>query len=399
MNPDKILKEIETSNFGDPLIVKMLEEEKKRKNDKALAKQEKDQNENNEKNVTAEDIAEIVARWSGVPLSKMSEDERSRLLNVEEILRAELIGQERAIKAVSKALKRSGAGLRDIKKPIASFLFCGPTGVGKTQLTKVLTEYLFGSQQSLLRFDMSEYMEKHTVAKLIGSPPGYVGYEEGGLLTDAVRKRPYSVILFDEVEKAHGDVYNLLLQLLDDGILTDSKGKRVYFNNTIVILTSNIGSQVIVDYCNRNMGAMTTAEDMKKNSDRLAQLLEEQLKTSFKPEFLNRLDDTIIFEQLKRSDVNMISILLLDELKKRLGEKEISLQLTSRLLKKITDEGFNPAYGARPLKRSITRLLEDPLSESVLKGKIPNGSKIIADFDNELGKVTIFNLNTDSKVL
>jgi ATP-dependent Clp protease ATP-binding subunit ClpC len=329
----------------------------------------------------------------------MSEDERSRLLNVEEILRAELIGQERAIKAVSKALKRSGAGLRDIKKPIASFLFCGPTGVGKTQLTKVLTEYLFGSQQSLLRFDMSEYMEKHTVAKLIGSPPGYVGYEEGGLLTDAVRKRPYSVILFDEVEKAHGDVYNLLLQLLDDGILTDSKGKRVYFNNTIVILTSNIGSQVIVDYCNRNMGAMTTAEDMKKNSDRLAQLLEEQLKTSFKPEFLNRLDDTIIFEQLKRSDVNMISILLLDELKKRLGEKEISLQLTSRLLKKITDEGFNPAYGARPLKRSITRLLEDPLSESVLKGKIPNGSKIIADFDNELGKVTIFNLNTDSKVL
>ena len=195
----------------------------------------------------------------------MSEDERSRLLNVEEILRAELIGQERAIKAVSKALKRSGAGLRDVKKPIASFLFCGPTGVGKTQLTKVLTEYLFGSQQSLLRFDMSEYMEKHTVAKLIGSPPGYVGYEEGGLLTDAVRKRPYSVILFDEVEKAHGDVYNLLLQLLDDGILTDSKGKRVYFNNTIVILTSNIGSQVIVDYCNRNMGAMTSAEDMKKN--------------------------------------------------------------------------------------------------------------------------------------
>ena len=399
MNPDKILKEIETSNFGDPLIVKMLEEEKKRKNEKALAKQEKNQNENTEKNVTAEDIAEIVAKWSGVPLSKMSEDERSRLLNVEEILRAELIGQERAIKAVSKALKRSGAGLRDVKKPIASFLFCGPTGVGKTQLTKVLTEYLFGSQQSLLRFDMSEYMEKHTVAKLIGSPPGYVGYEEGGLLTDAVRKRPYSVILFDEVEKAHGDVYNLLLQLLDDGILTDSKGKRVYFNNTIVILTSNIGSQVIVDYWNRNMGAMTSAEDMKKNSDRLAQLLEEQLKTSFKPEFLNRLDDTIIFEQLKRSDVNMISILLLDELKKRLGEKEITLQLTSRLLKKITDEGFNPAYGARPLKRSITRLLEDPLSESVLKGKIPNGSKIIADFDNELGKVTIFNLNTDSKVL
>jgi len=242
-------------------------------------------------------------------------------------------------------------------------------------------------------------MEKHTVAKLIGSPPGYVGYEEGGLLTDAVRKRPYSVILFDEVEKAHGDIYNLLLQLLDDGILTDSKGKRVYFNNTIVILTSNIGSQVIVDYCNRNMGSLTSAEDMKKNSDRLAQLLEEQLKTSFKPEFLNRLDDTIIFEQLKRSDVNMISILLLDELKKRLGEKDITLQLTSRLLKKITDEGFNPAYGARPLKRSITRLLEDPLSESVLKGKIPNGSKIIADFDNELGKVTIFNLNTDSKVL
>jgi ATP-dependent Clp protease ATP-binding subunit ClpC len=341
--------------------------------------------------VKTEDIARIVASWSGLPLNKLTENETSRLLKLEDILKTELIGQERALSAVSRALRRAGAGLRDTKRPIASFLFCGPTGVGKTQLTKILTEYMFGSQKALIRFDMSEYMEKHTIAKLIGSPPGYVGYDEGGLLTEAVRKKPYSVVLFDEVEKAHPDVYNLLLQILDDGILTDSKGKLVYFNNTLIILTSNIGSQLIVDYCTHMNSTNNTKENV--SYDKLCQLLEGQLKKTFRPEFLNRLDEVIIFEQLTKNNVGSIANLMLSSLNKRLKEKKLDLQITSRLLKKIIKEGYNPTFGARPLRRVITKLLEDNLSEKVLNESLPEGCKIIGDYNEKRKEVLIHILN------
>lgn len=347
--------------------------------------------------VKSEDVAKIVASWSGLPLNKLTENETSRLLKLEDILKTELIGQERALSAVSRALRRAGAGLRDTKRPIASFLFCGPTGVGKTQLTKILTEYMFGSQKALIRFDMSEYMEKHTIAKLIGSPPGYVGYDEGGLLTEAVRKKPYSVVLFDEVEKAHPDVYNLLLQILDDGILTDSKGKLVYFNNTLIILTSNIGSQLIVDYCNH----INTTTNSKENVsyDKLCQLLEGQLKKTFRPEFLNRLDEVIIFEQLTKNNVGSIANLMLSSLNKRLKEKKLDLQITSRLLKKIIKEGYNPTFGARPLRRVITKLLEDNLSEKVLNESLPEGCKIIGDYNEKRKEVLIHILNPNETKL
>jgi ATP-dependent Clp protease ATP-binding subunit ClpC len=340
--------------------------------------------------VKVQDIAKVVANWSGLPLTKLTEDETSRLLKLEDILRTEVIGQERSLSAVSRALRRAGAGLRDARRPIASFLFCGPTGVGKTQLTKILAEYMFGSQKSLIRFDMSEYMEKHTVAKLIGSPPGYVGYEEGGLLTEAVRKKPYAVILFDEVEKAHPDIYNLLLQILEDGILTDSKGKVVYFNNTLIILTSNIGSQLIVDYCTAN--SMSTNDD-GVSYEKLCQLLEGQLKKNFRPEFLNRLDEVIVFEQLTKENVGSIANIMLADLDKRLKEKKLELRISSRLLKKIIHDGYNPTFGARPLRRVITKLLEDNLAEKVLNGSLPEGSKIIADFSEKRKEVIIHVLN------
>lgn len=340
--------------------------------------------------VKVQDIAKVVANWSGLPLTKLTEDETSRLLKLEDILRTEVIGQERSLSAVSRALRRAGAGLRDARRPIASFLFCGPTGVGKTQLTKILAEYMFGSQKSLIRFDMSEYMEKHTVAKLIGSPPGYVGYEEGGLLTEAVRKKPYAVILFDEVEKAHPDIYNLLLQILEDGILTDSKGKVVYFHNTLIILTSNIGSQLIVDYCTANT---MSNSDEGVSYEKLCQLLEGQLKKNFRPEFLNRLDEVIVFEQLTKENVGSIANIMLADLDKRLKEKKLELRITSRLLKKIIHDGYNPTFGARPLRRVITKLLEDNLAEKVLNGSLPEGSKIIADFSEKRKEVVIHVLN------
>lgn len=350
---------------------------------------EKNLTADNRKIVKSDDIVKVISNWTGLPLTKLTEDETSKLLKLEDILKTEIIGQKRALSAVARALRRSGAGLRDTRRPIASFLLCGPTGVGKTQLTKILAEYMFGSEKALLRFDMSEYMEKHTVSRLIGAPPGYVGYEEGGLLTDAVRKKPYSVILFDEVEKAHPDIYNLLLQILDDGRLTDSKGKVVLFNNTLIILTSNIGSQLIVDFCNASVNNKDGI-----TYEKLCQLLEGQLKKNFRPEFLNRLDEVIVFEQLTKENVGSIANIMLTDLGNRLKEKKLELKITSRLLKKIIEDGYNPTFGARPLRRVITKLLEDTLAEKVLNGCLIEDSLIIADYNETKQEVFIHVLNT-----
>lgn len=348
----------------------------------------------NRKIVKSEDIAKVIANWTGLPVTKLTEDAASKLLKLEDILKTEIVGQPRALSAVARALRRSGAGLRDTRRPIGSFLLCGPTGVGKTQLTKILAEYMFGSEKALVRFDMSEYMEKHSISRLIGSPPGYVGYEEGGLLTDTVRKKPYSLILFDEVEKAHPETFNLLLQILDDGRLTDSKGKVVMFNNTLIILTSNIGSQLIVDYCNASVNSQEGL-----TYEKLCKLLEGQLKKNFRPEFLNRLDEVIVFEQLTKENVGSIANIMLNDLAIRLKEKKLELKITTRFLKKIIDEGYNPTFGARPLRRVITKLLEDNLAEKVLDGSFVEDSLVIADYSEKKHEVVIHVLNNSNETV
>lgn len=327
--------------------------------------------------VTASHVAEVVALWTGLPVTNMTRDQAERFLNLEQDLANHIIGQDRAISVVSKSLRRYAAGLRNPKRPIGSFFLCGPTGVGKTELTKQLAESLFGSQKALIRFDMSEYMEKHTVARLIGSPPGYVGYEEGGQLTEAVRRRPYSIVLFDEIEKAHPDIYNILLQILDDGIVTDSSGDTVSFQNTLIMLTSNLGSQTILEFCAQHQSRTTEDESALKK------LVSQTLSAKFRPEFLNRLDDIVIFQPLSRDHISAISFLLLDEVDERLARKGFHLLLTSRLLGKIRQEGFNALYGARPLRRAISKWVEDPIAEKLLHldEKIETGSSILVDVD------------------
>jgi ATP-dependent Clp protease ATP-binding subunit ClpA len=327
--------------------------------------------------VTASDVAEVVALWTGLPATNMTQDQAERFLNLEQDLTNHIIGQDNAIIAVAQSLKRYAAGLRNPKRPIGSFFFSGPTGVGKTELTKQLAQTLFGSDKALIRLDMSEYMEKHTVARLIGSPPGYVGFEEGGQLTDAVRNRPYCIVLFDEIEKAHPEVYNILLQILDDGILSDSTGRTVSFQNSLIILTSNLGSQTILDYCAQKPSR--TPED----ETTLKKLVSQTLGSKFRPEFLNRLDDIIIFHPLSREHISAIAFLLLDEVDERLARQGYHLLLTSRLLATVRQEGFNAIYGARPLRRAIQRWVENPLSEKVLqmKGEIEFGSSLLVDVD------------------
>jgi ATP-dependent Clp protease ATP-binding subunit ClpC len=332
--------------------------------------------------VTEEDIAQIVASWTGVPVQKLTESESAKLLNMEETLHQRLIGQDEAVKAVSRAIRRARVGLKNPNRPIASFIFSGPTGVGKTELTKSLAAYFFGSEEAMIRLDMSEFMERHTVSKLIGSPPGYVGFNEGGQLTEAVRRRPYTVVLFDEIEKAHPDVFNLLLQLLEDGRLTDSKGRTVDFKNTLIIMTSNIGSKVI-EKGGGGLGFEFSGADAEEtNYNRIRSLVNEELKQYFRPEFLNRLDEIIVFRQLSRDEVKEIAEIMLKEVFSRMEEKGIHLSVTEAFKERLVEEGYNPSYGARPLRRAVMRLLEDSLAEEFLSGRIGEGDSAVVDVDD-----------------
>ncbi|MEN9232874.1 MAG: ATP-dependent Clp protease ATP-binding subunit [Gloeomargarita sp. DG02_1_bins_92] len=338
--------------------------------------------------VTEEDIAQIVASWTGIPVSKLTETESERLLQMEDTLHQRIVGQEEAVRAISRAVRRARVGLKNPNRPIASFIFSGPTGVGKTELTKALAAYFFGSEEAMIRLDMSEYMERHTVSKLIGSPPGYVGYNEGGQLTEAVRRRPYTVVLFDEIEKAHPDVFNLLLQILEDGRLTDAKGRTVDFKNTLLVMTSNIGSKVI-EKGGGGLGFEFSENQADSQYNRIRSLVNEELKQYFRPEFLNRIDEIIVFRQLTKDEVKQIADILLKEVFGRMAEQGITLQVTEAFKDRLVEEGYNPAYGARPLRRAIMRLLEDSLAEEVLSGRIREGDTATVDVDSETGQVKV----------
>jgi ATP-dependent Clp protease ATP-binding subunit ClpC len=352
-----------------------------------IASAKKNEGDNDEPQVTSEEIAHIVASWTGVPVNKLTETESDKLMHMEDTLHQRLIGQEDAVKAVSRAIRRARVGLKNPNRPIASFIFSGPTGVGKTELTKALAAYFFGSEDAMIRLDMSEFMERHTVSKLIGSPPGYVGYNEGGQLTEAVRRRPYTVVLFDEIEKAHPDVFNMLLQILEDGRLTDAKGRTVDFKNTLLIMTSNIGSKVI-EKGGGGLGFEFENDQAEAQYNRIRSLVNEELKQYFRPEFLNRLDEIIVFRQLNREEVTEIAEILLKEVFTRLVEKNITLEVTAKFKERLVEEGYNPSYGARPLRRAIMRLLEDVLAEEILMGRLRDGVTAIVDI-NEEGKVVV----------
>lgn len=324
-------------------------------------------------------IATVVAKWTNIPVEKLTEKEAERLLKLEEILHKRVIGQEEAVESVSKAVRRARVGLKDPRRPIGSFIFLGPTGVGKTELSKALAEAMFGDENSIIRIDMSEYMEKHTVSRLVGSPPGYVGYDEGGQLTEKVRRKPYSVVLFDEIEKAHPDVFNILLQILEDGRLTDGKGKTVDFKNTIVIMTSNVGASTIKKQ--KTMGFSTAKNEEQKQYDKMKENIMEELKSSFRPEFLNRIDDIIVFHQLEEKDLRQIVKLMLNSVEKRLEEQNIKIHFDDNAQSLLAKQGFDPTYGARPLRRTIMKTVEDEISEAILKGEISKDDKILVGVD------------------
>jgi ATP-dependent Clp protease ATP-binding subunit ClpB len=317
--------------------------------------------------VTEEDIAEVVSSWTHIPVSRLQEGEREKLLKLEAHLHQRVVGQDEAIKAVSNAVRRARAGLQDPNRPIGSFIFLGPTGVGKTELSRALAEFLFDDENAMIRIDMSEYMEKHTVARLIGAPPGYVGYEEGGQLSEAVRRKPYSVVLFDEIEKAHHDVFNVLLQVLDDGRITDGQGRTVDFKNTVIIMTSNIGSQFISE---------------EESREARSRLVMDALRAHFRPEFLNRVDEIIIFDRLSEDDLKKIVEIQLSRLTKRLEQQKITLDLSDSAKELIAREGYDPVYGARPLKRTIQKEILDPLSIDILEGKVREGQTVHVDARN-----------------
>jgi ATP-dependent Clp protease ATP-binding subunit ClpC len=337
-------------------------------------------------NVTEEDIAQIVASWTGVPVSKLTESESVLLLHLEEALHNRVIGQDEAVTAVARAIRRSRVGLQNPNRPIASLIFSGPTGVGKTELAKALAAAVFGSEEAMIRLDMSEFMESHTVSKLIGSPPGYVGYDEGGQLTEAVRRKPYTVLLMDEIEKAHPDVFNMLLQLLEDGRLTDARGRTVSFKNTLVIMTSNIGSKVI----EKGGGGLgfELGDSSTSQYNQIRSRLMDEMKQFFRPELLNRIDEIIVFRQLQRQEVKQIADLMIREVAQRLSEQGIGLEATEAFKELLVTEGFNPSYGARPLRRALSRLLEDSLAEAMLSGAVNAGDTAIADVDAD-GQVQI----------
>ena len=351
-----------------PELKKQLEEEEERvaKEDRSMVRE----------SVTEDEIAKIISRWTGIPVAKLTESERNKTLHLDKILHERVVGQDEAVELVTESIIRSKAGIKDPSKPIGSFLFLGPTGVGKTELAKALAESLFDNEQNIVRIDMSEYMEKHSVARLIGAPPGYVGYEEGGQLTEAVRRKPYSVVLFDEIEKAHPDVFNILLQVLDDGRITDSKGKTVDFKNTILIMTSNIGSSYLLEGIDEDGNIKPEAQDMVMND----------LKNHFRPEFLNRLDETIMFKPLTKANITNIIDLLVKDLNRRLADKELSVELTSAAKNYVADHGYEPMYGARPLKRYLQKNVETEAAKLILEGNVGSGDTIL--IDNVDGKLT-----------
>ena len=329
--------------------------------------------------VGEQEIAAIVSSWTGIPIVKITQEESERLLNMEDELHRRIVGQHEAVSAVAKAIRRGRVGLKDPKRPTGSFIFLGPTGVGKTELCKTLAASMFGDENAMIRLDMSEYMEKHTVSRLVGSPPGYVGYEEGGQLTEKVRRRPYSVILFDEIEKAHPDVFNMLLQILEDGVLTDSQGRRVDFKNCVIIMTSNVGAKMITNKSG-SLGFSADENGGTLSQTRIHDAVMKELRNTFRPEFLNRVDDIIVFHQLTKADINEIALRMLDTLSKRVKELEIGLSFTGAAVESIAGAGFDPVYGARPLRRAIQQKIEDKLSEEMLEGKLTAGNAYECDF-------------------
>lgn len=350
--------------------------EKKKEDWKSKAGRSKDE-------VTENEIAEIVSLWTGVPTAQLTQQESDRLLHMEETLHNRIIGQDEAVKAVSRAIRRSRTGLKDPKKPIGSFIFLGPTGVGKTELCKALAQTLFGDENAMIRLDMSEYMEKHTVSRLVGSPPGYVGYEEGGQLTEKIRRKPYSVVLFDEIEKAHPDVFNMLLQILDDGILTDSQGRRVDFKNSVIIMTSNVGAKLITQKsADFGFTGKENSAEAEMEKEKIREAVMGELKKTFRPEFLNRVDDIIVFDRLQKDDIKKIAVNLLASLKKRVEELGIGIEFTDRAISDIADAGFDEVYGARPLKRAIQNRIENLLSEEMLENKVVKGKSYICDSED-----------------
>ena len=352
-----------------------------------------EQQKGNSGEVTAEDIAKIVSEWTGIPVVQLTKEESERLLNMENVLHERVIGQSEAVTAIAKAIRRGRVGLKDPKRPVGSFIFLGPTGVGKTELCKALAEAMFGDENAMLRLDMSEYMEKHTVSKLIGSPPGYVGFEEGGQLTEKVRRKPYSVVLFDEIEKAHPDVFNMLLQILEDGRLTDSQGRTVDFKNTVIIMTSNVGARLITEK-QSSLGFNSENENAEKSEKKdIKELVTGELRKVFRPEFLNRVDDIIVFNKLNKDEIKQIAVKMLKTLENRLDKMNIKISFTDNAVSEIADKGFDENYGARPLRRAIQNEIEDPLSEQMLEGKVKDGAVVTCDFADGQFTFTTANAN------
>lgn len=352
-----------------------------------------EQQKGNSGEVTAEDIAKIVSEWTGIPVVQLTKEESERLLNMENVLHERVIGQSEAVTAIAKAIRRGRVGLKDPKRPVGSFIFLGPTGVGKTELCKALAEAMFGDENAMLRLDMSEYMEKHTVSKLIGSPPGYVGFEEGGQLTEKVRRKPYSVVLFDEIEKAHPDVFNMLLQILEDGRLTDSQGRTVDFKNTVIIMTSNVGARLITEK-QSSLGFNSENENADESEKKdIKELVTGELRKVFRPEFLNRVDDIIVFNKLNKDEIKQIAVKMLKTLENRLDKMNIKISFTDNAISEIADKGFDENYGARPLRRAIQNEIEDPLSEQMLEGKVKDGAVVTCDFADGQFTFTTANAN------
>lgn len=380
---NKISKEKEEAIISQSFeeAAKLRDEEKKLKEKLLKAKEDWNKEEKNkEAKVTEADICNVISGWTKIPVSKLTETETQKLKNLDNILKERVIGQDEAVESLARAIKRARVGLKDEKRPIGSFMLLGPTGVGKTELTKALAESLFGDENAMIRFDMSEYMEPHSISKLIGSPPGYVGYDEGGQLTEQVRRKPYSIVLFDEIEKAHPDVFNMLLQILDDGRLTDSNGRTVNFKNTVIIMTSNAGARNIVE--NHSIG-FVTKEDSKKDYEKTKEQVMSELKKIFRPEFLNRLDEIIVFKKLSVESVEKITRLMLNDFEKRVDAKNMKLNISDDVIKYISKVGFDDVYGARPLRRAIQSKIEDKFAEAILDGKIKDGDKVGIDIKDD----------------
>ena len=374
---------IQHQNFDEAAKFRKKELAKRAKLEKLIEKLETSPKTDYVASIGEGDIAEVVSQWTGIPLQQMEKKESERLINLESVLHKRVIGQSEAVSAVARSIRRARSGLKDPRRPIGSFLFLGPTGVGKTELAKTLAEAMFGEKDALVRIDMSEYMEKHSVSRLVGSPPGYVGFDEGGQLTEKIRQRPYAVILLDEIEKAHPDVFNILLQVLDDGHLTDSKGRKVDFRNTVIIMTSNLGAVALREEKSVGFGAKT----VQQNHDAMEKRIREELKNSFRPELLNRIDETIVFHKLQKEELRQIVSIMAKEITSRLQELNITVKITSAVLDVLAEEGFDPEYGARPIRRAIQKKIEDPLSEALLSGEIRFGQQVTIGATK--GKITI----------